>query len=451
MTSKLPRTVIQGQEGEDVKDIKIGQVVESRVSAGRFGYFRVKHTDMTKLLRIRAEPVDCQSDPDLFVSNREYKFANKRMYTWKSCLVGKDRVDIHPTDAKATPGDYTIGIFGYNDLTYFRLKTSLIDPPPLHHLHANKDINVTGPGYPQAPLDGYPHRVSFHYVYDVSVAKKNATVFVTVTPFSHQTHLQIYASNAILLPDCSFSRWRANGVGVPVSFKFDTEDFKHSPQKKCFISIYASFPTTKKSKGEIAPEAKSPKSGVIFRIFSEVVNEEDRLPPDFKPRLKRWRALYDTVDGGKVSQTERRRISAEKEKAFTYGEVEFVSFLEILRSAKPNPGETFYDLGSGTGKAVIAAHLLEDFKQVHGIELLEGLHKSAVDILNKFGDNKQMWKVIYFDEQFYQELGKRFKLMKKGARVITLKMDNIPELKLLIRKSYKMSWGRCTVYVLERM
>mmetsp|Transcript_1278 Transcript_1278/g.1790 ORF Transcript_1278/g.1790 Transcript_1278/m.1790 type:complete len:95 (-) Transcript_1278:146-430(-) len=58
---------------------------------------------------------------------------------------------------------------------------------------------------------------------------------------------------------------------------------------------------------------------------------------------------------------------------------------------------------------------------------------------------------ICFDEQFYQELGKRFKLMKKGARVITLKMDNIPELKLLIRKSYKMSWGRCTVYVLERM
>jgi hypothetical protein len=61
-----------------------------------------------------------------------------------------------------------------------------------------------------------------------------------------------------------------------------------------------------------------------------------------------------------------------------YGEVEFASFSKVLRKISPAPGGVFYDLGSGTGRAVFVARFLHDFKECKGIELLEGLHSVAV-------------------------------------------------------------------------
>ena len=36
-------------------------------------------------------------------------------------------------------------------------------------------------------------------------------------------------------------------------------------------------------------------------------------------------------------------------KEFTYGEVNFMSFLPMLGFVEPKPGEVFYDLGCGSG------------------------------------------------------------------------------------------------------
>lgn len=38
------------------------------------------------------------------------------------------------------------------------------------------------------------------------------------------------------------------------------------------------------------------------------------------------------------------------------------------------PGGAFYDLGSGTGKAVLAAALLHDFDECKGIEIADSLY-----------------------------------------------------------------------------
>lgn len=46
------------------------------------------------------------------------------------------------------------------------------------------------------------------------------------------------------------------------------------------------------------------------------------------------------------------------------------------------PGGVFVDLGSGTGKACIAAALLHPFEAVRGIETLEGLHRFAIDAIH---------------------------------------------------------------------
>ena len=47
-------------------------------------------------------------------------------------------------------------------------------------------------------------------------------------------------------------------------------------------------------------------------------------------------------------------------------------------------GGIFYDLGSGTGKAVIAAALMHNFAVCCGIELLEGLHTISLEIQNEY-------------------------------------------------------------------
>ena len=68
---------------------------------------------------------------------------------------------------------------------------------------------------------------------------------------------------------------------------------------------------------------------------------------------------------------------------FAYGEAEIDSFAWVLHHAHPKPGEVFYDLGSGLGKAVILAFLLHDFQKLVGIELLEVNTKNpyAFDLL----------------------------------------------------------------------
>jgi hypothetical protein len=67
-----------------------------------------------------------------------------------------------------------------------------------------------------------------------------------------------------------------------------------------------------------------------------------------------------------------------------YGEVDYHSFYRVLRKINPPAGGTFYDLGSGTGKAVFAARLTCDFDRCLGIEILEGLHKQATVVANRY-------------------------------------------------------------------
>jgi hypothetical protein len=56
----------------------------------------------------------------------------------------------------------------------------------------------------------------------------------------------------------------------------------------------------------------------------------------------------------------------------------------VLRKINPASGCVFYDLGSGTGKALFAARLTQDFSRCIGVELLESLHGAAVNVVNRF-------------------------------------------------------------------
>jgi len=43
---------------------------------------------------------------------------------------------------------------------------------------------------------------------------------------------------------------------------------------------------------------------------------------------------------------------------FTYGEIDFINFIPILEKCNIQPGETYWDLGCGAGKSLIAVGLL---------------------------------------------------------------------------------------------
>jgi len=62
---------------------------------------------------------------------------------------------------------------------------------------------------------------------------------------------------------------------------------------------------------------------------------------------------------------------------YVYGEIDFMSFIALLSLTKPNASTVFYDLGSGTGKTVLASAMVFPIKKSCGIELFTELHRAA--------------------------------------------------------------------------
>lgn len=119
----------------------------------------------------------------------------------------------------------------------------------------------------------------------------------------------------------------------------------------------------------------------------------------FLPRLKKtyalWRwqrslhlkqhravfqSLFNDVNGFTLSHSARTLHDAME---YTYGEIAFTSFIALIAMTRPTPETRFYDLGSGTGKAVVACAMVFDMQACCGVELLETLHQSALIQQNK--------------------------------------------------------------------
>ena len=85
-------------------------------------------------------------------------------------------------------------------------------------------------------------------------------------------------------------------------------------------------------------------------------------------------AEMPTDVAAQISRNERIILGVSRA-SLTYGEVQFSTLATIFFSkfAKLQPGGKFYDLGSGTGRAVIAAALLHDFDICVGIEVTNRL------------------------------------------------------------------------------
>lgn len=106
--------------------------------------------------------------------------------------------------------------------------------------------------------------------------------------------------------------------------------------------------------------------------------------------------LFKTVDGFSLSRLARTHQDAME---YTYGEIEFVAFIALIAMTHPKPTTRFYDLGSGTGKAVLACAMVFDMQYYCGIELFDELHAQALkqqQALQQLPGYKKQAKKIHF-------------------------------------------------------
>lgn len=89
----------------------------------------------------------------------------------------------------------------------------------------------------------------------------------------------------------------------------------------------------------------------------------------------------------------------------------------------------------------------EEFKDIVPIEIIQG------DLLEVDWSNADIVYAssICFPDEIVEGIVKRCELLKKGARVITLKNFPATPLASYLRLDYtlklKMSWGRCSVHI----
>ena len=214
---------------------------------------------------------------------------------------------------------------------------------------------------------------------------------------------------------------------------------------------------------------------ILFNLFTFTEDESYAVYSDI---------FSDTsLEVGKtLSKRERDMKDLNEEKSLIYGEVDYSSFYRVLRKINPMAGGTFYDLGSGTGKGVIAARLVCDFSRCLGIEILEGLHTQGAKIMQRFNSNYQEilsagqhqmaavcqgsfldydWSdgdVVFanstcYDEKLMLEMADMARNLRPGAFFVTFtKGLNIPDaFELIERKRYRMSWGPATVFIQRRL
>ncbi len=220
------------------------------------------------------------------------------------------------------------------------------------------------------------------------------------------------------------------------------------------------------------------------------------------------KVIYDHVTSafpltlGKAASKKEREELGRKETTLVYGEISFEAFGVILEKVKKiygrqdvgasgaygvlqGRGGVFYDLGSGTGKGVVAAAILHNFDQCVGVECLEGLYSISLEMLASyntrgktklqdrefdthcsfvFGDFLDMkvrdWRdgdVVFanstcYDEELMAKIAEKAIGMKKGSFFISFSKRLASEdFVILEHEMMKMSWGEATVYIMQKM
>ena len=206
-----------------------------------------------------------------------------------------------------------------------------------------------------------------------------------------------------------------------------------------------------------------------------------------------------------------RDSTAERGRSLTYGEVDFFSFTMILETAMNEGADNkerklFVDIGHGTGRAVLAAALLNGhrFRECRGIEILKPLVDASIeakerymartaqrqefyghpndsnarafvemmhgdilapsrkggDVANGSGLSDGEWTdgdIVFanstcFSQDLMDKISEKAAELRSGAIIITLTQQlRNPELILMKSRQFAMSWGAATAYFHRRI
>ncbi|WP_392538560.1 hypothetical protein [Legionella sp. 227] len=158
-----------------------------------------------------------------------------------------------------------------------------------------------------------------------------------------------------------------------------------------------------------------------------------------------------------------------------------MSFYTILERATPSNQDIFYDLGSGSGKAVLSAILFFNVKKSIGIELLPPLYEQSNTLLKKVtqrfqqhDDEKeylpQTERIQFINDSFlhynfgdaniiyvaatcltdatWNELISKMARLKPGSRIIvTTRTIHHEQFEPIYQGIELMSWGLCPVRI----
>jgi SAM-dependent methyltransferase len=197
----------------------------------------------------------------------------------------------------------------------------------------------------------------------------------------------------------------------------------------------------------------------------------------FRQIAKEITALYVDINPFKVSLDFRKNYSTLRDEELVYGEIEIITLLPFLEIMHPQNNDVFYDLGSGSGKALIATKLAYPTLTVKGIEVMAELHYLATDrwhaLQQKYparlaSANIDFICANFLDQDFYdadiifinatsfspetwQKLVSKFNNLKKGCKILIISKQ-LPEalFKTLYTGSELMSWGFSTTRLYEK-
>ena len=188
-----------------------------------------------------------------------------------------------------------------------------------------------------------------------------------------------------------------------------------------------------------------------------------------------YQQLFSGVNGFELSRQARQMHDAME---YVYGEIDFISFIALLSLTQPDKQTIFYDLGSGTGTAVLACAMVFDVRESHGIELFSSLHAVACrqqKALSQHLDYAAKAKTIHFTHnnflhadlshatlifinatgffgQTWSEISLQLEQMSRCTTVITTsKALKSPAFTVIKRTAVLMSWGTVNAYIHKRV
>lgn len=183
----------------------------------------------------------------------------------------------------------------------------------------------------------------------------------------------------------------------------------------------------------------------------------------------------------KSSSIRYRLLHLIQDKEFIYGEIDFLSFYTILERATPSTQDIFFDLGSGSGKAVLSTMLFFNVNKSIGIELLPPLYEQSNTLLKKAIQRfqqidvekeylPQMERIQFINDSFlhydfadasiiyvaatcltdatWNELISKMACLKSGSRIIVAtRIIHHEQFELIYQGVELMSWGLCPVRI----